>query len=280
MKSFKLPLIFAFALVSLILFFIFIWTVAFFSYYSAFLAFLGLLVFIPLKFNNKRYWLIRGSTFLIGIVLLITTIHIPIKEINNRIFTLSNKPRNTSSMSSFSVRDKVGIYGLNLMMGIFASPIYPEISMETLMMVFPAPESGIRTFHSSFAINSHKIRDVIAEFRNDLVKHEGKKKFNFQKRIYWSARDYSLGGEEARYALALNPCSVSLQASKKDSSWIIDAGIKVKCRYPQNAYVTLISRPELKVEEGLFWVLQQAGWLFPYTAEWKFTINSDDDRIT
>lgn len=223
--------------------------------------------------------MIRAAVFLIGIILLITTFHVPVEEVNNRISILAKKPRTKRSLSSFSVRDKVGIYGLNLMMGIFAFPIYPEVSRETLMLVFPSHESGIRTFKSDFALKSQKIKNVIKNFRNDLIFRQSENELNARKRISWTVSDYTLGSKEARYALALNPSNVSLQALKKDSFWIINVSIKVKISYPQSCYVTLLSKPALKVEEGLFWVLQQEGWLFPYTAEWKFAINSDDDRI-
>ena len=33
------------------------------------------------------------------------------------------------------------------------------------------------------------------------------------------------------------------------------------------------------LEEGLLWALQQEGWLFPYKAEWYWTIYSDDPRL-
>ena len=265
--------------VSLIVLMIFIWALLFFSYYSAFLALLGILVFLPIKLNNRRFWLIRATVLLIGLALLVTTIKIPIVEINNRISSLAKKPRSKGFISLFSTRDKIGIYGLNLMMGIFAYPIYPEISKETLMMVFPAPENGVRLFKSEFAINSEKIRNIIKEFNEKLISEKSSGDVKFNKRIFWNASSYSLGQKEPRYALALNPSDVTMTASKKDSVWSIDISLKVNCSYPRKSYVTLLSKPELKVEEGLFWVLQQAGWLFPYTAEWRFTINSDDGRI-
>jgi hypothetical protein len=53
----------------------------------------------------------------------------------------------------------------------------------------------------------------------------------------------------------------------------------MQVRYPESAYVTLIGRPRLRVEEGLFWVLQNHGWLYPYTAEYRFSVYSDDPRL-
>ncbi len=278
-KKLRIPLVIILTIVSLAILLIFVWALLFSAYYTAFLSFLGLLVFLPVKIIN-RHLLIRACILIIGIVLLIATVNISIGEINKRIKSLSEKPGDKSSLSAFSTRDKIGIYGLNVMMGALAYPVYPEVSKETLMLVFPAPKTGIRVFYSDFALHSEKMKDIIRRFIADLDNRQpGKQEFMFQKRIHWETRDYSPGKREARYALALNPSYISLRASRNPSGWFIDGSIKVKVSYPQNACVTLLSEPELKVEEGLFRVLQEEGWLFPYTAEWKFTINTADDGV-
>lgn len=279
MKKFKIPLIILMSAFSAITLFICIWALLFFSFYIAFLSFIGVLVFLPIQIYNKRAWLVRTTVFVIGLVLLVVTIHIPIGEVHNRIKYLASKPRSKNTISSFSTMDKMGIYGLNLMMGLSAYPIYPEISKETLMMVFPCPKNSIRTFESDFAINSENVRNIIKEYNKKLITGHGGTAVKLKKRLVWNDSTYIFGNREARYALTLNPAVILLTASKRNSDWLINVSIKVPCRYPQNNYTTLISKPELKVEEGLFWILQQAGWLFPYTAEWKFTIDSDDERI-
>ncbi len=254
-----------------------LWGVVFYSYLTALFAFTGGLIFLPFNTGSKRIWKIRLVIFIVGIVLIIPCGMISIYEVNNRIKILSNKPRE-KSLSSFTTRDKAGIFGINLVMGFFAYPLYPEVSKETIGMIFSPPENGVRVFKSDFAINSGKVRKIIKEFSRSLKK-SSKKSAELKKRIYWNVSDYKLGKKEARYALALNPADMVLTAVKKESLWKINVSLKVKCIYPQNCKVTLISTPKLQIEEGLFWVLQQSGWLFPYTAEWKFTINSDDKRI-
>ena len=271
----KLPIIAIMIVLSLFCFAIFLWALIFYSYYTAFLAFLGVISFIPYKLNNKRFWLTKGIVFSIGLLLLITTIFIPINEINKRIDFLRKKPR---VVSSFTIRDKIGIYGLNIMMGIFGYIMYPEVAKETLLLMFPPPKDGIRVFNSDFAIKSKKIKNIIKEFKNKLP-YKGKE-LTYYKKVSWSGKDFSLSSGEARYALTLNPCKVFLKAIKKGSKYRIDVSLKVPVKYPKNSYITLISKPlELKVEEGLFWILQRAGWLFPYTAEWKFSIDSNEQRL-
>ena len=35
----------------------------------------------------------------------------------------------------------------------------------------------------------------------------------------------------------------------------------------------------LFLEEGLFWVLQERGWLHPYRAVWRWSVAADDPRL-
>lgn len=263
---------------SLVLSAVVIWSLIFGIYYFAFLILIALLISLPVRVSVRRYWLIRLAVFVVGLVLVATTIHYSIGEVNSRIDALANKPRSQSSLSEFSTRDKISIYGLNIIMGTLAYPLYPEVAKETLMMVFPPPEDGVRTFNSDFAINSREITDFIREFNDSLNDRTGDS-YQTAKRITWSASEYQLGRREARYAMALNPSIVSLSATRKDSIWVIDVSIKVDVKYPQRSNVVLVPNPELRLEEGLYWVLQQTGWLFPYIAEWTFSIDSNDSRI-
>lgn len=173
MNKLRIPLTIIMSALSLALLIIFAWAILFGAYYLAFLTFLGLLVFLPVKVTNRRCWIIRASVFVVGVIVLITTIYYPIVEVNNRINSLGKKSRNQSYFSSFSTRDKLGIYGLNVMMGLIGYPLYPEVSKETLMMAFPPPKNGIRVFHSDFTIYSDEVKAVIRDFKADLKDRRG-----------------------------------------------------------------------------------------------------------
>ena len=278
MRKFKIILIVLFSFICFLALLSLSWAIIFVSYYTAFLILLFFIVFLPSELDSRKYWIIRSSIVAITVILFACTFFIPIKEVNQRIKYLASKPRTTNILSDFTVRDKLGIYGLNIAMGLMGYPIYPEVSKETLLMVLPSPPNGIRSFNSDFALKSVKVRAEIKEFNRKLLSEQPNELIH-TKRISWSVSEYKLGKSEARYALALNPSLLTLSAIKDKDIWLIDVSLKVKCYYPQNSSVVLISKPELMIEEGLFWVLQEAGWLFPYTAEWRFTISSDDKRI-
>jgi len=257
---------------------IFLWALCFHWYCLCFLLLLAVILFLPLKIKDRLYIKTRLILFGLMIFLSISTFEISVNELNNRIAQLAAKPRDQNSLSAFSLRDKLGIYGLNVIMGAIAYPFYPEASKETLRMVFKRPPNGKRTFASDFALGSVRVRNVLESFFENLETNH-KEKVEFKKQISWPLEDYRFGNKEARYALALNPADISILAVKRESTWDLEIRLQVKCEYPLNSYVVLLSKPELKMEEGLFWVLQQSGWLHPYIAEYHFFVDDQEKRI-
>ena len=88
------------------------------------------------------------------------------------------------------------------------------------------------------------------------------------KRLYWHPSHYNLGQSEARVALTFNGGTLH-----KDGDQIT---VRVPIAWPQysnyrdhSAKTPLIAWPEISVQEGLFWVLEEERWIYPYTAVWK-----------
>ena len=259
---------------------IFSWSIIFQAYYLAFISLLGSLLLFPVYLHNKGLTRIRYSLLSILLIGFALTFNLSIAEIHNRLSILAKQTRSADSTAAFTLRDKLGIYGLNIVMAASAYPVYPEISRQTLLMIFPRPDNQLRVFESDFALQSKKIRLILSSFIRSLDKRGQTDTVSLEQRVHWDARDYRFGHAESRYALALNPSNMTLTATRQQTKWLISVSLKVLCDYPQNSRVTLIEEPELAIEEGLFWVLQQEGWLHPYTADWRFQIDSDDRRLT
>lgn len=84
------------------------------------------------------------------------------------------------------------------------------------------------------------------------------------KKIKWPISDYSFGNDESRYALALNPCTLTIDNNNKYT-------LKVRIEYPESSEIILLEKPfKIIVEEGLFHYLQKNGWLHPYDAIWVY----------
>ena len=127
-------------------------------------------------------------------------------------------------------------------------------------------------------VNDQQIRKVEEKLRN--VKREVEKLADivFSHSIV-RARTEDIGIlslQDAKNGGAVGPTA-------RASGWKIDVrteeGKKVKIEYVRNARIVLLPVPKLAVEEGIFWVLQKTGWLYPYVAEWRFTLHGNDRRI-
>lgn len=199
----------------------------------------------------------------------------PVKEINNEIARLAEVSPNLST------KEKIEIYGLNLLMGVAALPVYPEVARETLTLTIPNSSGKKRIFKSDFMLNSPQIKEELDKLYIDLQEYGPSNKNHFiEKRVSWPANAYSkLFSVEARAALALNPCLLTIEANYiAEDSWQISVSCLVDVSYPEKSYVTILDDPELRVEEGLFFQLQKNGWLHPYRAEWQHNFIKDFNK--
>lgn len=158
-----------------------------------------------------------------------------------------------STGGELNTREKMNVYALNIFMSLCAWPLYPEVARESFLLMFPC-EEGERRFKGAFFLDSKLVQKKIRRLKaGDSVS------------VRWSGNDYVLGRREARYALALNPCRITLMSSAKPHRY----EARVAVSYPPRAKVAVIGGPlPLYVEEGLFAYLQRCGWLHPYEAVW------------
>jgi hypothetical protein len=224
-----------------------------FGFSISYILFVIIPIGIILKHKPKRKNIFRNS-ILIGYVIFFLFFPFTLKEYNNKSEFLQST---IDKGLSLSFKDKLGIYGLNLILGIVGYPLYPEVSKETLLLSIPCMDDK-RVFSDDFFLSSEKIKNEIKKMTQ--LNHP------YEKRILWNMSEYSLGKKEARYALALNPCTLKVINSKDHS----EISVSVRVQYPEKTTAILLNKPFLlKVEEGLFGYLQKEGWLFPYEAEYK-----------
>jgi len=168
---------------------------------------------------------------------------------------LSSRP---VELSEFSWFNKVEIYTAYVLMNALGAPLYPEIAKEASLMLLPSSKDKEMTFESDFFLKSEFIQNKLDNYSEPI-------------RLAWSPDSYVLGNSEARIALALNTGTLYIEDGK--------AKVSVPCTWPkQSDYrdpswtTPLVSVPgllDIRVQEGLFWVLEQEGWIHPYTAVWE-----------
>ena len=179
-----------------------------------------------------------------------------------RLNHLSARP---IELSEFSWFNKVEIYTAYVLMNVLGAPLYPEIAKEGSLMLLPSSEGRVMTFESDFFLESEFIQNKLDNYSEPV-------------RLAWPSSSYGLGNPESRIALALNTGTLSIEDGK--------VKVSVPCVWPQHSdyrdhswatpLVNIRGLPEIRVQEGLFWVLEQEGWIYPYTAVWEADLPVDD----
>jgi len=230
----------------------------------------------PFNINRRRSWVIRSTALSIVVVLLLWFPYKVMESTENRMRFLSDKLV-SEGITGFGVSDKIAIYGAHVFMGMGGLITgYPEVAIETLSMILPS--SGVRSWSSDFAMQSPLIRNplkrMVAQLEQlPMQKNEYVLK---KKRITWTQY-----GSDERVGWALNPVRLKAVANRIEGRWRIDCTGTVDMRYPPRTWLLLFSHAgrDIHFEEGLLWVLQESGWIFPYQGSWEWTLYSDDYRL-
>ena len=164
-----------------------------------------------------------------------------------RLNHLSARP---VELSEFSWFNKVEIYTAYVLMNALGAPLYPEIAKEGSLMLLPSSEGQVMTFESDFFLESKFIQNALDNYSEPV-------------RLAWPPNSYGLGNAETRIALALNTGTLHVEDGK--------AKVSVPCTWPKQSLVNvgLPGLLDIRVQEGLFWILEQEGWIYPYTAVWE-----------
>jgi hypothetical protein len=188
---------------------------------------------------------------LLAVLLLLALSFAGLQRLNH----LSARP---VELSEFSWFNKVEIYTAYVLMNVLGAPLYPEIAREGLYMLLPSSEDKVMTFESDFFLKSRFIQNKLDNYSKPV-------------RLAWLPNDYLLGNSESRIALALNTGTLSIEDGK--------VKVSVPCTWPQYSdyrdhswttpLVSIWGLPEIRIQEGLFWILEQEGWIHPYTAVWE-----------
>lgn len=144
-------------------------------------------------------------------------------------------------VENYSTYNLVEIYVLGVVMSALAYPIYPEIAIEHMSLYWRSKSSR----ESDFFLHSRVVQKAIKNYSKPVM-------------LVWDMSDYMIGKSEARVALALNGATLTKKGD--------EVTVEVPIRYPRYAMAKLL--PFVRVQEGLFWVLQQKGWYHTGVMTW------------
>ncbi len=231
---------------------------------------------IALPVGGRRIAAVRLGAWVVLVLAISFGFRVPFREFARRHDGLAMQVHRHGSQG-LSLRDRVGVYTLNLAMavgGLVAG--LPEVALEAWLMSFRGPLE--RTFESDFAMRSVLVRETVAGFFAALAAERGAEVALPARQVAWRSYDQ----DSPRVSLALNgPLWLSGRAVREGGRWRLDLEGVVECRYPRSSRLTLarLGGESIALDEGLFWALQETGWLHPFTARWRWTVREGDPRL-
>jgi hypothetical protein len=235
----------------------------------------GLLVFSAAPIRQRTWRFARAAVLLLVAVAAAFAWHVPFHEYADRIQSLSRSVE--AGPKRLSTRDLAAIWTLNLVMaagGWLAG--FPEAAGETAGLVFRGPDE--RVHRSDMAMRSPTVRRAVARgFAAAAASGSEDLGLPAQRIVFM----YDPDRESLRAALALNPLLLAGRVVRAGQGWRADLQATVQVAYPRRAVLRLrdVRGRSLVIDEGLFWALQQRGWLHPYVATWQWSVWSNDPRL-
>jgi hypothetical protein len=241
-------LYFSSAILLFVYLFLIIWTYC----YSLFVCYLlaaafSACVIIYCLHHSKRQ---AVKFLLLGLFLFCVLSPFNLKQYNRHAEDLQHR---INQKGELNFKEKLGIYGCLLMITVFDVVPFPEAAVENFYLLFPA-QGGQRIFYKQSILQSPSIQRAIK------LKQKGY--------ISWNRWNF-IFNKDFRYAMAFDPCTVTT-VDKKEFKEVM---ITTDFGYRENFVTThansfLRGMFTFRVDEGLFWYLQQKGWLHPYKAVW------------
>ena len=219
------------------------WNITF-GFYAGYISLI--IYFAGLFFYKKAPGIRPLITFLIsGVAVYLFMIPLTLHQLEN---TSAGYQAKINRGEHLTFIEKCNIYGLNITMVVVGYPIFPELSKEAFLMMFPS-KSGVREFEDDFFMKSKKMQEAF--------------KKSPRGKVYWPHYDFPY--HEARTGLTLNLCTYEITKSNGIKTY----KASTKVRYPANAQVIIKTFPiKIVIEEGILHYLEKEGWLFPYTSIW------------
>jgi hypothetical protein len=212
-----------------------IWAAIFGAPFPALFALALGIALLPFGLFSKTIRTLRLLGIPIVVVIAIATAPLSIEQLNQRISGLDRK-----ASSGFSLRDKLGVWGLNVFMGTLGYGAFPEAATETLQLILPHQPDDVLVFESEFPLNSGRIRERLRDFNRTLAQRSGQQASLDPEVITLGMTNRSISKLlqnywDIRCALALQPVTLTASATRDDKRWRIDVRCTVPVKYAAEA---------------------------------------------
>lgn len=188
---------------------------------------------------------------LLGIVLFMLLSPFNIKQYNRHAESFQKRVSNNEELNT---EERLGIYGCLIMVTLFDMVPFPEAGTQNFYLFFPSVAKE-RVFYSNSILNAPSIRREVKKETKGYVKWDR-----------WA----SIFDADFRYALAFQNCRINTEQKKGYREVTVSTDFQYrKDHFTFHANNILRGIFAFRIDEGLFWYLQEKGWLHPYTAVWK-----------
>lgn len=193
---------------------------------------------------------------LLGLFLFFILSPFNLKQYNRRAESLQYRIEHKGELNT---REKLGIYGCLIMITVIDIIPFPEFGIQNFYLLFPTSKKE-RIFHDSSFLESPSIMKAVKEKSTD--------------QIAWRRWDL-VYNKDFRYSIAFDPCKINVfdKSGYKEVHLTTDFGYRERVVTIHASHV-LGGIFTFRVDEGLFWYLQQEGWLHPYRAIWIAKLKS------
>jgi len=236
------------SLLILIYVFLIAWTYCYSLYVSYLLGAAFVASIIIFTVNKSKRQSIKF--LLLGAVLFMLLLPFNLRQYNRRAEALQSRINNKGELTT---KEKLGVYGCLIMVTVFDIIPFPEVGIENFYLFFPIKEKQ-RTFHSNAFLNSPSI---MREVKRKTLGY-----------VAWN-KWITVFSKDFRYSVAFDPCLIQTVNKKGYREVTLTTAFQYR-----KDYVTIHANGFMRgwfafrIDEGLFWYLQEEGWLHPYTAIW------------
>ena len=159
----------------------------------------------------------------------------------------------THGAAALGTRNRLGVYGFNLAMGGVGYVVgLDEVAHLTWLLATPGPR--VRHRDGAFLLRDPAVREAAREAGTKGTA-----------RVAWTR--YFHPSVSPSVALAAN-CPLVLSRGRQ-------GGVVARCsvQYPKRSTLSFgrIAGREVSLQEGVYWVLQEVGWLHPFEVAWQIS---------
>ena len=235
------------------------------------MAALSMLAVLPLPFLPARLRLISvGAAFTLALAAG-PQAQSSIQKRLNRVAASFHEQGSTAVSTS----DRLGLYLLGLSSSAAQHVSKPSFKSSARLYLH-IPGITRRVSESDHAMRSGTVVKALAGFARRVKRRDA------QEPISMPEREVNLAGSHLTQAVPMQALRLTATAQPEGKNWRLYVTAEGEVEHTNTGRITIAvpgSKP-LRIDGRLLVLLQDEGWLFPYRMRWKWSLSTDDPRLS